>query len=109
MQEVLGPPPQIHASLSRYIIADALVDGIGLGYSPVENDVKMAVLNRASIITAITRPDLTHIDTPNDPGLSMLFTGDAYDQECEIRNTLAAWRGYQPIFPMFVDVLKVRV
>lgn len=40
------------------------------------------ITNRASIVTLFRRFDVR---------FSMLFTGDAYDKECDVSRTLAAW------------------
>lgn len=37
---------------------------------------------------------------------TMLFTGDAHDKHCNVRDTIIPWAGYNPIY---VDALKVRV
>ncbi|KAI0444948.1 hypothetical protein F4803DRAFT_548580 [Xylaria telfairii] len=57
------------------------------------------VTNRASIVTAFYRKDL---------GLNMLFTGDAHDKDCDIRNTIMGWIGGDWQSPVcHVDVLKI--
>jgi len=58
-----------------------------------------AVINRSSIVTLFTRLDVK---------CSMLFTGDAYDRECDIRSTLAAW-DYDTGDPVRKSNLKINV
>lgn len=54
-------------------------------------------VNRASIVTAFSR---------YDANFYMLFTGDAYDAECDIRDTIISWdRSLAPKIQL--DVLKV--
>ena len=58
------------------------------------------VINRSSIITMFERKE-----SP-EANFSMLFTGDAYDQKCDIRDTLISWRpALSPTIK--IDVLKV--
>ncbi|KAF9883231.1 hypothetical protein FE257_003825 [Aspergillus nanangensis] len=56
-------------------------------------------MNRASVVTLFSR---------NDLGLHMLFTGDAFDRSCDIRETLFNWvRGYSDDTYVDVGILKV--
>jgi hypothetical protein len=68
---------------------------------PIPPEGYRSLVNRASVITLFQREDL---------GLQMLFTGDAYDTHCDIRDTIAAWAdpdvGVKPI--AHFHVLKVR-
>jgi hypothetical protein len=48
-----------------------------------EADVDKSILNRASVVTVFRREDL---------GFEMLFTGDAHDQESDIRTSIATWK-----------------
>ncbi|KAF3929616.1 hypothetical protein ABW19_dt0210422 [Dactylella cylindrospora] len=98
-QITVSPPQKILRDLGRYLVAEALSEGAEeIGGRNLEIDIKEIVLNRASIVTTFLRPDLE---------LSMLFTGDAYDQSCDIQNTLANWKGLKSVYPINFSVLKV--
>ncbi|UKZ80358.1 hypothetical protein TrVFT333_008116 [Trichoderma virens FT-333] len=61
-------------------------------------ELKDALINRASVVTVFSRSDLR---------MRMLFTGDAYDQPCDLRRTTAAWSDPQPEKIHHFDVLKI--
>ncbi|RYP92963.1 hypothetical protein DL770_000923 [Monosporascus sp. CRB-9-2] len=61
-------------------------------------ELKDALINRASVVTVFSRSDLS---------MRMLFTGDAYDQPCDLRRTTAAWSDRQPEKIHHFDVLKI--
>ena len=68
--------------------------------------------NRASVVTLFERPALDPSGV--DASFTMLFTGDAFDKGCDIRDTLLSWnRGQQApaavSMTMNVDVLKVTI
>ncbi|KFY95489.1 hypothetical protein V500_02756 [Pseudogymnoascus sp. VKM F-4518 (FW-2643)] len=59
------------------------------------------IANRASIVTLFTRTS----DKFPSKIFKMLFTGDAYDRDCNVAGTVQAFVGQQ--LPIMVDVLKV--
>jgi hypothetical protein len=108
---VLGPDPDLYASLMRQAIIAMLRERTKGDKDPSLNG---EVVNRASIVTA-------YVNLEYD--FKMLFTGDAYDQAADLIDTLWSWREGltdwdfsrrtgislttpQPIVK--VDVLKVR-
>ncbi|KAK6352207.1 hypothetical protein TWF730_009037 [Orbilia blumenaviensis] len=97
-QVTLAPPRKVVRDLSKYLVAEALGEGNKVGGRDIENDIEEMVLNRASVVTSFVRADL---------GLKMLFTGDAYDQSCDLQNTIAGWNEIQNVYPITVDVLKI--
>ncbi|KIM92810.1 hypothetical protein OIDMADRAFT_62204 [Oidiodendron maius Zn] len=64
--------------------------------SPKNHDIA----NRASIVSVFTRPSVVH----QGKVFSMVFTGDAYDRDCNISGTVQAFTGQQQI--TYVDVMK---
>ncbi|KAK1753793.1 hypothetical protein QBC47DRAFT_462537 [Echria macrotheca] len=104
-RSVLGPSVDTYQRFMRaYVIGRFNTDtdpaqksGKMILPEPTKNlaTIDSATINRASIVTGYEF--LEH-------GFKMLFTGDAYDQACDVRDTLYRWTDQAPFF---VDVLKV--
>ena len=77
------------------------IQGMGLQGT---NSLDTETTNRASVVTMFQRTDITG---KYDAKFQMLFTGDAYDQPCDIRDTIQAWNIGQGPLTFQVDVLKV--
>ena len=113
-QYTIGPSAAQYKSMLRTIMLNQwALDGIGMLDSPgVKNILNSETTNRSSIVTMFERHDkYTTTTSPAktiDASFSMLFTGDAFDKACDIRDTLLSWKSdtFDPI--MQVDVLKVR-
>ena len=86
--------------LNRYALAEvnALDDGMS------KNTIKDDVVNRASVITMFERRDSM---TARDANFTMLFTGDAFDASCDIRDTLMSWNPQLVPPTLQLDVLKI--
>ncbi|RPB07359.1 hypothetical protein P167DRAFT_540170 [Morchella conica CCBAS932] len=78
-------------------------------YPPLALEKDSVLHNMASIVTLFRRWADTATATAKiptaPPVLSMLFTGDAHDRECQVRDTVANFAG--PVPPRFVNVLKI--
>jgi hypothetical protein len=59
------------------------------------------IANRASIVTLFSRPSDVFLGTT----FKMLFMGDAYDRDCNVAGTVAAFEGRKQ--PTALDILKV--
>lgn len=109
-QHTIGPSVQTLEDLRRYSITYALQYGRKTGGDDVIVDLKNMIINRASVITAFLRPDLK---SPHEEiqqfGTTMLFTGDAYDQESDIQNIISSWKSGPALNakPNWFEVLKV--
>ena len=86
--------------LNRYALHKQGVLDTERSYNIVDGDI----INRSSIITMFERHDK---DGGVDAGFSMLFTGDAFDASCDIRDTLISWNPKVAPPGLQVDVLKV--
>lgn len=109
VQYTSSPTRKTVQSLSRYMLTRELKEGpVPLSFSDDEK-FRNIIVNRASIVTGFQRLDLNLNPTPGEAvGLSMLFTGDAYDRECDLRETMAEWRtGAQTRAVYKFDVIKV--
>lgn len=98
IQAYLNPTKAAYRKMIRYAL-----DVQWSGYAKAVEDQfdNDAIMNRASIVTLFQQMK---------PKFKMLFTGDAYDRECDLRSTLAAWNAKEdpedpPAVP--VHVLKV--
>ncbi|KAH6651289.1 hypothetical protein F5144DRAFT_559036 [Chaetomium tenue] len=107
-QSVVSPNHSMQSDLKRYMVADILANGQNDGGGDVEIDIRSVILNRASIVTIFNRPS-RHLPKGYDPegGFRMLFTGDAYDQGCDIRRTIYSWQQTKPLPPLWLSVLKI--
>ena len=83
------------------------LDGFGKLNSPgVKENLDGVATNRSSIVTMFERHD-KYPSKNIDATFSMLFTGDAYDKACDIRDTLLSWQSDTIDPTIQVDVLKV--
>ena len=108
-QRTLGPTRELYSAMMREIMIGRykLDENKLLAASDVSLDG--ATLNRSSVITMFERTDADTTTTPpRDYSFTMLFTGDAFDNQCDIRDTLIAWKNDPDLASMHVDVLKVR-
>lgn len=113
-QYTIGPSAAQYKSMMRTIMLNRwALDGRGKLNSPgVKNNLDGETTNRSSIVTMFERHDkYTTTTSPAktiDASFSMLFTGDAFDKACDIRDTLLSWRSDTINPTMQIDVLKVR-
>ena len=115
-QYTIGPSAAQYKAMMRTIMLNRwALAGIGRLNSPgSKNILDGETTNRSSIVTMFERHDVytTTTSPPKtvDASFSMLFTGDAFDKACDIRDTLLAWKSdiFNPP-TMQVDVLKVRI
>ena len=86
--------------LNRYAL-----DAVGaLNDASSDNTVEGDVINRSSTVTMFERHDQS--STP-PVEFSMLFTGDAFDASCDIRDTLISWNPGVATPGLQLDVLKI--
>ena len=112
-QRILGPTTQLYGNMMRDILLsvyklDSTVKKIANSGS-LKLDAESS--NRSSVVTLFERPSADPT-LGRDSSFAMLFTGDAFDKSCDIRDTLLSWqRGLRapPIAPntIKVDLLKV--
>lgn len=76
-------------------------------YPPLAEKKNGVLHNMGSIVTLFRRWDKANdaLTPGTTPALSMLFTGDAHDRECQVRDTIIDFAGSIP--PRFVNVLKI--
>lgn len=102
-QYTIGPSAAQYKSMMRAIMLNQWeLHAIG-ELEGGKNQLDSETTNRSSIVTMFERHDK---DETFDASFSMLFTGDAYDKACDIRDTLLSWKSDSPTIQ--VDVLKVR-
>ncbi|QKX64060.1 uncharacterized protein TRUGW13939_11233 [Talaromyces rugulosus] len=82
IQQTVSPLPCIRNELIRSMLSNT--------YN-IQNqiDFEKNLENRASVVTIFARKDL--ISNYNNGPVSMLFTGDAFDQPCDIQRSIASW------------------
>ena len=110
---MVGPTPELYGAMMREIVFELL----GIKDKSISSTAKATVTldgettNRSSIVTCYERPRFDPVAARSST-FSMLFTGDAFDKACDIRDTLASWKVGQtnlsPAQQINVDVLKVR-
>ena len=86
--------------LNHYALHEKGVLNSKRSYNVVDGDI----VNRSSVITRFERHDN---DGAINASFSMLFTGDAFDTSCDIRDTLISWNPQVAPPGLQVDVLKV--
>ncbi|KAH0604945.1 uncharacterized protein H6S33_004927 [Morchella sextelata] len=94
---IVGPTPIIHNEF--------ISNCIRLEYDPTTTDKDTELHNMASIVTLFRRFPSTDPNASGTPFFTMLYTGDAHDGECHIRDTVISIAGPMP--PRHVDVLKI--
>jgi hypothetical protein len=87
---ILGPSEKLY---QRFVS-----ESIALGYDKKAHDEHSTITNQASIVTMFRRYTPTlNTEFPDldayKPVFSALFTGDAYDRECHLRDSLEAFLG----------------
>ena len=104
----IGPSEALYKNMMRTILLNKwALDGDGKLESPgVKENLDSMTTNRSSIVTMFERHD-KYPSKNIDATFSMLFTGDAYDNTCDIRDTLLSWRSDTHRPTIQVDVLKV--
>lgn len=112
-QYTIGPSAAQYQNMMRTIMLNRwALAGVGKLDSPgSKNILDGETTNRSSIVTMFERHDTytTKTSPPKtvDASFSMLFTGDAFDKACDIRDTLLSWRSDTIRPTMQVYVLKV--
>ncbi|KAI9150014.1 hypothetical protein HJFPF1_09764 [Paramyrothecium foliicola] len=109
-QVYLSPTETNYKALVNYVTGEAWTRGAAYAEEVNYGDKSSAIVNRSSIVTIFNRTQSSEDNTVDT--FSMLFTGDAFDQGCDLRSTLAAWKEdpnkFQGQFAEInVDVLKV--
>jgi hypothetical protein len=105
---ILGPSEKLY----RRFVSES----IALGYDGKQHDDHSKVTNQASIVTMFRRykPTInTEFPDPDayQPLFSALFTGDAYDRDCDLRDSLDAFLGVgldRNRMGHLLDLIKVR-
>ncbi|KAK4695864.1 competence protein ComEC, partial [Lecanoromycetidae sp. Uapishka_2] len=107
-QLTIGPSKALYKTMMRTILLNKwALDGIGKLRSPgTQENLDTAATNRSSIVTMFERHD-KNPPMDIDATFSMLFTGDAYDKACDIRDTLLSWQSSNIDPTIKVDVLKI--
>ncbi|MCJ1390525.1 hypothetical protein MMC18_003385 [Xylographa bjoerkii] len=110
---ILGPTPGLYGKMMREILLGLYkLDSNSMATRKGETiTMDGETTNRSSIVTLFERPT-TDPTVGRDSSFTMLFTGDAYDKACDIRDTLVSWSQGQrlPLSPprtIDVDVLKI--
>lgn len=105
-QYTIGPSAASYQKMMRTILLNRwALDGKNrLDDSNAKNILDAETTNRSSIVTMFERHDKR---AGIDALFAMLFTGDAFDKSCDIRDTLLSWKSDTIDPTMQVDVLKV--
>lgn len=109
---ILGSTIELYGAMMRKIILGLwkLKDSNVNYKSNATVTLDAEVTNRSSIVTSFERPRHDSVAARNAQ-FSMLFTGDAFDKACDIRDTLAQWKVGSEMMgaaqPINIDVLKV--
>ncbi|KAF8456482.1 hypothetical protein BDZ91DRAFT_525848 [Kalaharituber pfeilii] len=97
--KIAGPMDKVYKELIQTAFRIGIRNHGNENHEHVDWDLKEADLaNRASVITFFESPK---------KDFTMLFTGDAHDKHCAIRDTIAAWLPADKRPMWFFDVLKV--
>ena len=109
-QYTLGPTEaNFHAMMRGILLNQWALDGAGqLDRPRTTNYIDGDTVNRSSIVTMFERHDTLNTTGTENAAFSMLFTGDAYDAQCDVRDTLLRWQADTAPPTIQVDVLKVR-
>lgn len=117
MVDVVGPTMDLYHELVGEVMWDVYQNAetnhrVGFGpYTSAPGSLKSSnksIVNRASIVTMLRRFKLNDDATKSRSStkeFDMLFTGDAYDRDCNVQNTIAAFDGRD--LRQFVHFLKV--
>ena len=100
VENYIGPSKEIFRDLGRSVL---IRDYSKLNDTEYDAEMDDIATNRASIITIFNREDLGPKDIK---GIKMLFTGDAYDRNCDVRKTVTSFSGGKPPI-VAVGLLKV--
>ena len=105
-QYTIGPSTRLYQDMMRHIMLNryALDAVLALNDASSDNTVAGPVINRSSTVTMFERHDQS--STPAVE-FSMLFTGDAFDASCNIRDTLISWNPSVAPPGLQLDVLKI--